>query len=498
MTTMGKLGAVVMVGLALALGARTSSTAPNQSPARLVATTLVLRAASNDDVHRLGSEAARLAINDDGKTVSRTSCATKACPMASLSRAVGSKSMQSSPTGHLVLRWSRKLTEPIAVSDGVVLSRCGTGCVAADHVTSGARLWTFVDHENSDIWGIAAADGVVLVAAGHLRPNSCGPCLQYSQVYRIDALDEASGRLVWTLPISPGKTSQPVQWLPAVIAGEVAVVQLTDGVALGVGLRSGRVLWRSGRLASYCDPQPPAGAVPDVVLVGCSGQVEAFDPATGHIIWIAAAKSASGSEGGAVEVANGESSGVVAVELGFGSFPVGAPSMKSTFAQQDSSWDMTSVVILSATTGRSRWTLTDAAQGPVVFGGGGSVCVQGFAGVECRSAITGRLRWSLATPYVSPGSFALAPPDPIETSGSVTYAITPGAGKGSSVTGRAWLLESLNTASGTRIGSSTHLPKVPPDPGGTPTPPAVAAIGDGIVLVSVGSGAAQSTYAYGR
>jgi outer membrane protein assembly factor BamB len=414
--------------------------------------------------------------------------------------ASGSLNAQSSPTGHLVPRWSRQLQEPIVISDGLVLSWCGTGCVAADYVTSGARRWAFVDHKNSEIWGLAAADGVVLVAAGHLRPNSCGQYLQWYQVYRIDALDEASGRLLWTLPtIGPGETSQPIQWLPAVISNHVAVVQLTDGVALGVGLRSGRVLWRSGQSASYCYPQPPAGAVPDVVLVGCSGRVEALDPATGRVLWTTAAGSALGYVGGAVEVATDASSGAVAIELGTGGAPAGVPSFESAFEKENSAWEMTSIVVVSASTGRSRWSITDVAQALVVFGGDGSVCVQAFAGVECRSGTTGRLRWSLATPYVRAGSFVQQLWNPINASGDVTYVVRPGAGKGSSVTKRAWFLESLSIASGAHIGRDRLLPKVPPDPHGIPTPPSVAAIGDGIVLVSVGTGSPgqQSTVAYG-
>jgi len=75
--------------------------------------------------------------------------------------------------------------------------------------------------------------------------------------------------------------------------------------------------------------------------------------------------------------------------------------------------------------------------------------------------------------------------------------VRPGAGKGSSVTKRPWFLESLSIAPGEQIGRDTLLPKVPPDPYGTPTPPSVAAIGDGSVLVSVGTGGQQPTVAYG-
>ena len=477
MSTVRKLGVVVMVGLTLALGACTSSTAPSPTPPHFTATAMVRETMPRDAAYRPGPETTQPSSkkHGTGTTAAITSCTAPTCSLTPTSVAVASRPLnaQSSPAGRLVPRWSRQLREPIVISDGLVLSWCGTGCVAADYVTSGARRWVFVDHKNSDIWGLAGTDGVVLVAAGHLRPNSCSQCAQFSQVYRIDALDEASGRLLWTLPIRPDKTSEPIQWLPAVISDHVAVVQLTNGVALGVGLRSGRVLWRSGRPASYCSPQPPAGAVPEVVLVGCSGRVEALDPATGRVLWTVPSGSASGSVGGAVEVATNASSGVVAIELDNDGAPRGVPSFESAFEKENSPWDMTSVVGVSASTGQSRWSLTDVAQEPVVFGDDDSLCVQAFAGVECRSASTGRLRWSLATPYVQAGYSVQELWNPIYACGDITYVVRPGAGRGLSVTKGDWFLESLTMASGAHIGLDTLLPKVPPDPYGTPMPPSV-------------------------
>jgi outer membrane protein assembly factor BamB len=497
MTTVRKIGASAIMGSALALGACMASIGTSPVQAHLTAGANVLGNTARDVADRPGSDTTQPFMEGYGdRTISSATCSSPTCDFipASMAVGVGSLNAQSSPTGHLVARWSRRLQEPTVISDGLVLYGCGAGCVAADYVRSGTRSWAFVDHENSEIWGLAAADGVVLVAAGRLQPNSCGQCLQFAQVYRVDALDETTGRLLWMLPISPGRTDGPIQWLPAVIADQVAVVQLTNGLTLGVGLRTGKVLWRSGRPASYCYPQPPAGAVPEVVLVGCSGQVEALDPVTGRVLWTAAISTALGSAGGAVEVATDAASGVVAIELGFGTVPGDVPSLESAFEKENSPWDMTSILMVSASTGASRWSLIDVAQEPVVFGGNGSLCVQAFAGVECRSASTGRLRWSLGTPYVPAGTFVQLW-NPIAASGGVAYVIKPGAG--TTVTRRAWFLESLSVSSGTKFVGDTLLPKVPPDPYGTPTPPSVAAIGDGIVLVLVGTGGQQMAVAYG-
>jgi outer membrane protein assembly factor BamB len=396
----------------------------------------------------------------------------------------------------LARRWTREMGGPMVISDGLVLFLCGRGCVAADYVSTGGRRWTFVDHKDSGIWGIVAAGGVVLAAMVHEVPNSCERCNQFSSVYRIDALDETTGRLLWSLPTSPSGNSEPVQWFPAVIAGHVAVVQLANSVALGVGLRSGRVLWRFGRPSSGCEPQPPAGAIPDVVLVPCAGRVEALDPASGRVVWKAPPASTLGPVTSAVTVTTGQSPGAVVIELGYDRAPAGVPSFKSAFETENASFDMSAMLVVNGSTGRALWALTDLAGDLVVFGGDGSLCVQAFAGVECRQGLSGRLRWSLATPSVRPGT-PLQLWNPIQASSSVTYVVRPGPAEPSLVTGHFWFLESLSIVSGAKIGADTKLPEVPPDPYGIAQPPQVAAIGDGVVLVTVGEGGQQRTIAYG-
>jgi outer membrane protein assembly factor BamB len=396
----------------------------------------------------------------------------------------------------LARRWTREMGGPMVISDGLVLFLCGSGCVAADYVSTGGRRWTFVDHKDSGIWGIVAAGGVVLAAMVHEVPNSCERCNQFSSVYRIDALDETTGRLLWSLPTSPSGNSEPVQWFPAVIAGHVAVVQLANSVALGVGLRSGRVLWRFGRPSSGCEPQPPAGAIPDVVLVPCAGRVEALDPASGRVVWKAPPASTLGPVTSAVTVTTGQSPGAVVIELGYDRAPAGVPSFKSAFETENASFDMSAMLVVNGSTGRALWALTDLAGDLVVFGGDGSLCVQAFAGVECRQGLSGRLRWSLATPSVRPGT-PLQLWNPIQASSSVTYVVRPGPAEPSLVTGHFWFLESLSIVSGAKIGADTKLPEVPPDPYGIAQPPQVAAIGDGVVLVTVGEGGQQRTIAYG-
>jgi len=384
----------------------------------------------------------------------------------------------------------------MVISDGLVLFLCGRGCVAADYLSSGERRWTFVDHKDPGIWGIIAAGGVVLAAMVHEVPNSCERCNQFVSVYRIDALDETTGRLLWSLPTSPSGSSEPVQWFPAVIAGHVAVVQLANSVALGVGLRSGRVLWRFGRPSSGCEPQPPAGAIPDVVLVPCAGRVEALDPATGRVVWKAPPASTLGPVTSAVTVTTGQSPRAVVIELGYDRAPAGVPSFKSAFETENASFDMSAMLVVNASTGRALWALTDLAGDLVVFGGEGSLCVQAFAGVECRQGLSGRLRWSLATPSVRPGT-PLQLWNPIQASSSVTYVVRPGPAEPSLVTGHTWFLEPLSIVSGAKIGADTKLPEVPPDPYGIAQPPQIAAIGDGVVLVTVGEGVQQRTIAYG-
>ena len=396
----------------------------------------------------------------------------------------------------LARRWTREMGGPMVISDGLVLFLCGSGCVAADYVSTGERRWTFVDHKDSGIWRIVAAGGVVLAAMVHEVPSSCEQCNQFSSVYRIDALDETTGRLLWSLPTSPSGNSEPVQWFPAVIAGHVAVVQLANSVALGVGLRSGRVLWRFGRPSSGCEPQPPAGAIPDVVLVPCAGRVEALDPASGRVVWKAPPASTLGPVTSAVTVTTGQSPGAVVIELGYDRAPAGVPSFKSAFETENASFDMSAMLVVNGSTGRARWALTDLAGDLVVFGGEGSLCVQAFAGVECRQGLSGRLRWSLATPSVRPGT-PLQLWNPIQASSSVTYVVRPGPAEPSLVTGHFWFLEPLSIVSGAKIGADTKLPEVPPDPYGIAQPPQVAAIGDGVVLVTVGEGGQQRTIAYG-
>jgi len=65
------------------------------------------------------------------------------------------------------------------------------------------------------------------------------------------------------------------------------------------------------------------------------------------------------------------------------------------------------------------------------------------------------------------------------------------------VTGHTWFLEPLSIVSGAKIGADTKPPDVPPDPYGIAQPPQIAAIGDGVVLVTVGEGGQQRTMAYG-
>jgi hypothetical protein len=65
-STVRKLGAVVMVGLALAVGACTSSTAPWPTPVHLTATAMVPGITPRDAAYFPGSEAAQPSINKHG------------------------------------------------------------------------------------------------------------------------------------------------------------------------------------------------------------------------------------------------------------------------------------------------------------------------------------------------------------------------------------------------------------------------------------------------
>ena len=73
----------------------------------------------------------------------------------------------------------------------------------------------------------------------------------------------------------------------------------------------------------------------------------------------------------------------------------------------------------------------------------------------------------------------------------------PGPAKQSLVTGHSWFLEPLSIVLGAKIGTDTKLPEVPPDPYGIAQPPQITAIGDGVVLVTIGEGGQQRTFAYG-
>lgn len=413
-----------------------------------------------------------------GESSIDTAATRSACQSIRLSETSTASSTQARglPTGRLKERWSAELGIDPVISAGLVISAengptGGPACVIAVSTKTGAKRWTFVDHSNSDVWGIAAAEGVVLVAFGHTPPSRCSGCLRASTVYRVDAIDELTGGLLWSLPVRRTASAGIVQYLPAVIAGSVAVIEESNGVVLGLQLKSGHELWALGRSSSSCDYQPMAGSEPRVVFVDCSDRVRAIDPGTGRLLWTSPMKSASGSFGGAVEVSAGSRAGIVAVERGILHIPPVA-TLGFGLGAKDSGYMPTTIVVIDSSNGQPLWALRYVPQIPVVFGAMDVLCVEGYEGVECRNATTGVLLWRLATPFV-PKGYSPQLGEPVFEAGPIVYTWKPEtlvSGK------RVRVLESLALGNGEPIGGTTTLPKLR----GTPD---VEAAGEGILLV---------------
>jgi outer membrane protein assembly factor BamB len=101
----------------------------------------------------------------------------------------------------------------------------------------------------------------------------------------------AKGTERWRLPLGPFRNFYGIAASP-VLAGDRLYVlcdQAEDSFLLAVDKNSGRELWRSkraARLEAYSTPVLyPTAEAPELVIVSGSRWVDAYDPATGEVVW---------------------------------------------------------------------------------------------------------------------------------------------------------------------------------------------------------------------
>ncbi len=192
------------------------------------------------------------------------------------------------------------------------------------------------------------------------------------------ALDAGTGAILWRQ-----RFDAPVIGAPTVDGGTVYAMA-RDGTALAVSTENGKIKWQSsGTRAVSGMVATGSAAVADglVVFPFASGEVAAFDPATGARMWGAAIAGKRLGRAYASGIADLTGDPVIA----------GGVVYAGSAAGRTAAFD--------ATTGTRLWTAAEGAMNPALVVGGSVFVVNDEAKLVRMDAASGEVIWSVQMPY---------------------------------------------------------------------------------------------------
>ena len=305
-----------------------------------------------------------------------------------------------SATGGARALWQGAPWGGVTIDGGMLLGIDGAQVDAISAVTGKPAWAATMPAALTQILGLVPAGDAVIVEAGHSIGQP--PAAVFAVVTEYIALDLATGRVLWAVPVGGGYQNPPLA-----VSGRYLLTGDTTGAVVARVIASGAVAWRDPRPA-VCRQPASAGTDNAGLGLGADGPVAAasfdcgprvvvqrLDPATGRALWtwqspaVAAgavqqlAVVAAASRGGIVLLA-----GEIAAPPAAREFTARLPRHYGWPRALDPPDQVSTVLAVSAADGRPRWTelggqletftLTD-----------GLVCEVVSPGLECRADATG-------------------------------------------------------------------------------------------------------------
>jgi outer membrane protein assembly factor BamB len=285
--------------------------------------------------------------------------------------------------------------------DGRTLLGIDGAQVYAISATTGKPAWAAtMPAALTQILGLLPAEGAVIVEAGHQIGQP--PAAVFAVVTEYVALDLATGRVLWAVPVG-GAYQNP----PLAASGRYLLTGDTSGAVVARVIATGAVAWRDPRPAVCRQPASPGtdnaglGLAADGPLAAASFDcgprvvVQRLDPATGTALWTwqspavgagavqQLAVTAAASKGGIVLLA-----GEIAAPPAASQFTARLPRHYGWPRALDPPDQVSVVLALGAARGRPLWTELGGQLETFTLTAG-AVCEVVSPGLECRDDATG-------------------------------------------------------------------------------------------------------------
>lgn len=288
----------------------------------------------------------------------------------------------------------------VTFDGGTLLGIDGAQVYAISAVT-GKPAWTAtMPAALTQVLGVMPAGDVVIVEAGHTVGQT--PRAVFAVVTEYVALDLVTGRVLWAVPVA-GAYQNP----PLAASGRYLLTGDTSGAVVARLIATGAVAWRDPRPAVCRQPASPGtdnaglGLAADGPVAAASFDcgarvvVQRFDLATGTPLWTwqtpAVAPGAVQQLALTAAASDGEIlllTGEIAPPPAAGQFTAGLPRRYAWPRELDPPDQVSTVLVISAATGRPLWTELGGQLETFTLTAG-AVCEIVSPGLECRDDRTG-------------------------------------------------------------------------------------------------------------
>jgi outer membrane protein assembly factor BamB len=305
-----------------------------------------------------------------------------------------------SATGGARALWQGAPWGGVTIDGGTLLGINGAQVDAISAATGKPAWAATMPAALTQILGLVPAGGAVIVEAG--RPIGQPPAAVFDVVTEYVALDLATGRVLWAVPVGGGYQNPPLA-----ASGRYLLTGDTSGAVVARVIATGAVAWRDPRPAVCGQPVSAGtdnaglGLAADAAVAAASFDcgprvvVQRLDPATGTALWtwrspaVAAgavqqlAVTAAASRGGIVLLA-----GEIAAPPAARQFTARLPRHYGWPRALDPPDQVSTVLAVSAAAGRPLWTELGGQLETFTLTAG-AVCEVVSPGLECRDDATG-------------------------------------------------------------------------------------------------------------
>lgn len=293
--------------------------------------------------------------------------------------------------------WQGAPWDDLTFAGGTLLGANGQQVEAASAATGAPRWTATLPASLPWILGLVPAGNVVIVEAGVTVGQA--PAAVYPVVSEYVALDLATGRMRWSVPVG-GQYQSP----PIAASGKYVLTGDPSGAVTARIADTGRVVWRDPRPAG-CGPAPSEatdnaglGLAADGALVTASFEcgprmiVARLAPATGKVLWTWRSPATAAPSGSVSAVARDGGLVLTAVQVAPSAQPLARrlPNPRGWPQALGPADDVDLIFALSAATGRPRWSEI-GGQMETFTPTAGALCEVVSVGLECRDDATGAL-----------------------------------------------------------------------------------------------------------